>query len=281
MVGRRLRLTWDQTRHALGIAEYHGPRSQMMRCIDEPTMVKDGSGWGAMSGVSAALLAGQGFTGAPAVTVEAEAVAHFWADLGENWLITQQYIKPYAICMWAQPAVVGAITIRDRYQLSLDQIHKVQVRTFHEAVRLAQEHPQNTEQAQYNVPFPVAAALVYGQLGPEQLTGAALQDPAVLALMDKIELVEDAGYNDQFPAERYARVEITTAAGQTFDSGDVTVHWMADNPPSDADLRQKFRWLAGSTLPADRVTALEEMVWHSDQLADAYELVQALSAPPD
>jgi hypothetical protein len=30
------------TREALGIAEYHGPRSQMMRCIDHPTMVKDG-----------------------------------------------------------------------------------------------------------------------------------------------------------------------------------------------------------------------------------------------
>jgi 2-methylcitrate dehydratase PrpD len=281
LAGRRLGLTREQTRQALGIAEYHGPRSQMMRCIDHPTMVKDGSGWGAMSGVSAALLAGQGFTGAPAVTVEGEAVAQFWEDLGDTWLITQQYVKPYAICMWAQPAVVGAVKVRDRHQLALNQIRAVRVRTFHEAVRLAQEHPQNTEQAQYNVPFPVAAALVYGQLGPEELTGAALKDPNVLALMDKITLVEDARYNDRFPAERYARVEVTTAAGQTLDSGDVTVHWMADDPPADTDLRQKFRWLAGSCLPPERVTALEAMVWHSDQLVDAYELVQALNAPPD
>ena len=45
-------------------------RGQMMRCIDHPTMLKDGSGWGAMCGVSAAYLAADGFTGAPAVTVE-------------------------------------------------------------------------------------------------------------------------------------------------------------------------------------------------------------------
>ncbi len=51
---RQLGLNRDQTREALGIAEYHGPRSQMMRTIDAPTMVKDGSGWGAMAGVSAA-----------------------------------------------------------------------------------------------------------------------------------------------------------------------------------------------------------------------------------
>ena len=44
---RLVRLDREQTRHALGIAEYHGPRSQMMRCIDHPTMLKDGSGWGA------------------------------------------------------------------------------------------------------------------------------------------------------------------------------------------------------------------------------------------
>ena len=47
---RRLGLSRVKTRHALGIAEYYGPRSQMMRCIDYPTMVKDGSGWGAMAG---------------------------------------------------------------------------------------------------------------------------------------------------------------------------------------------------------------------------------------
>jgi 2-methylcitrate dehydratase PrpD len=41
---RALGLKREQTRHALGIAEYYGPRSQMMRCIDHPTMVKDGSG---------------------------------------------------------------------------------------------------------------------------------------------------------------------------------------------------------------------------------------------
>ena len=70
ITARRLKTNSDQTRHALGIAEYHGPRSQMMRCIDHPTMLKDGSGWGAMAGVSAALLAVNGFTGAPALTVE-------------------------------------------------------------------------------------------------------------------------------------------------------------------------------------------------------------------
>ena len=39
---RMMGLNRAQTPHAMGIAEYHGPRNQMMRCIDHPTMVKDG-----------------------------------------------------------------------------------------------------------------------------------------------------------------------------------------------------------------------------------------------
>ena len=93
----------EATRHALGIAEYHGPRSQMMRCIDHPTMVKDGSGWGALAGVSAAYLAAEGFTGAPAVLVDDH--PEIWGSLGARWAIMEQYLKPYPVCRWAQPAV--------------------------------------------------------------------------------------------------------------------------------------------------------------------------------
>ena len=57
---------------AMGIAEYHGPRSQMMRVIDYTTMLKDGSGWGAMAGVSAVEMAALGFTGAPALIIRDE-----------------------------------------------------------------------------------------------------------------------------------------------------------------------------------------------------------------
>jgi Uncharacterized protein involved in propionate catabolism len=81
---RLLKLGPDKLREALGIAEYHGPRSQMMRVIDSPTMLHDGSAWGALAGVTAVYLADQGFTGAPAATVEAEEVDAIWRDLGEQ-----------------------------------------------------------------------------------------------------------------------------------------------------------------------------------------------------
>ncbi len=70
--GKLLGLDNDNLRHAIGIAEYNGPRSQMMRCIDYPSMVRDGVGWGSPTGVSAVYMAQMGFTGVPAITVEGE-----------------------------------------------------------------------------------------------------------------------------------------------------------------------------------------------------------------
>ena len=70
MTARILGCDAAQIHEAAGIGEYHGPRSQMMRCIDHPTMVRDGVGWGAPTGVTAGVLAQTGFTGAPALTCQ-------------------------------------------------------------------------------------------------------------------------------------------------------------------------------------------------------------------
>ncbi len=280
ITARRLGLDAEQTRHALGIAEYHGPRSQMMRCIDHPTMLKDGSGWGAMTGVSAGLLAHGGFTGAPALTVEAPEVAPLWDDVGTRWHIGGQYFKPYAVCYWAQAAIAGSLNLQRAHDIPLDSIRRIRVFTFHEATCLDCLHPQNTEEAQYSLPFPVAAALVHGQLGPDQLNGAALGDPQILHLSDLVELVEDPAFNARFPAERLARVVIETSSGATLDSGEVRPRWDVSAPPTDAELREKFLWLAQGGLPEARAVELEAALWDCASLPEADRLITLLAPAP-
>ncbi|WP_315981724.1 hypothetical protein [Aliamphritea spongicola] len=104
----------------------------MMRCIDYPTMVKDGSGWGALAGVSCALMAEHGFTGAPAITISDEKVADIWGDLGERWYILEQYFKAYPVCRWAQPAVEAVRQIRSEHAVNPDDIAEIHIHTFHQ-----------------------------------------------------------------------------------------------------------------------------------------------------
>jgi 2-methylcitrate dehydratase PrpD len=246
-------------------------------------MLKDGSGWGAMAGVSAGMMAAGGFTGAPAITVEAsdgdESVAELWSDLGARWLILDQYFKPHAVCRWAQPAIAGALEIQHKHDLTVEDIRQIRVFGFHEAVRLATRHPENTEEAQYSLPFPVAVAIVHQQVGPTELSGEALKDPQVLNLADRVELIEDPAYNARFPAERVGRVEIETRGGQIYRSGEAAAEWGSEDPPSNSDLRQKFRWLAALELNNSRISELEDMLWHCQDLADATDLQKILAQP--
>ncbi|MGP6085549.1 MmgE/PrpD family protein [Antarctobacter jejuensis] len=255
---RLLQLDPEQTRHALGVAEYHGPRSQMMRCIDFPTMVKDGSGCGAMAGVSAVQLARRGFTGGPAITVE-QAPA-FWTGLGEDWRILRQYFKPYPVCRWAQAPVEGVLALRRAHGLTAADVARIEVISFHEATRLATARPRTTEEAQYSTSFPCAVAMVRGDLRPEDLDGESLTDPDILRLSEGLIMSEDEVANRAFPGTRLARVRLVLRDGRVLESDWIQPRWDHDAPPTDEEIRAKFHRLADPVLGRARAEAIAEAI---------------------
>lgn len=249
LTARRLGLDPVRTREAAGIAEYHGPRSQMMRCIDHPTMVKDGSGWGALAGVSAGYLAAAGFTGAPAVLIDDPAVADLWSDLGSRWRIMEQYFKPYPVCRWAQPAIEAGRALQRRHDIAADAIARITVETFAEGVRLAGAAPATTEAAQYAIAFPLSAILVRGGLGAGDVGGAALADPAILDLSHRIDLVTDPELAARFPAERLARVTFDLRDGRRLVSAVTPARGDPAAPLSDDEVAAKFGLLTARLGP--------------------------------
>ena len=275
---RALNLNVQTMREAIGIAEYHGPRSQMMRAIDHPTMVKDGSGWGAMAGTSAAYLAQDGFTGAPAITVEGDDVAHHWADLGERWLVNEQYIKPYPVCRWAQAPVEAARSLLEIHNLTSNDIEYVECDSFHEAIRLATSAPQTTEEAQYSLPFPVAAMIVKGRLGPEEINGASLKDPEILRLSTGMKLGEQAAYNEKFPANRIASVVFGLKDGTRLESGPFEARGDPEEPFSHTEMREKFHAYAAPVLGENRATEIEKAVDNLDDNGRVSSLTSLLGA---
>lgn len=274
---RAMQLDAAAAREAIGIAEYHGPRSQMMRCIDHPTMVKDGSGWGAMAGVVAACLAREGYTGAPAITVEAENVRQFWDDLGVRWRMLEQYFKPYPVCRWAQPAMEAAAALKRAHAFDPALIEAITVRSFHEASRLAVAEPRSTDAAQYSLPFPLAALLARGRVGPSEIDGAALSDPEILRLSRAVRLVDDARYSARFPGERWADVEIVLRDGRTLRSEPAIARGSAENPLPDSEVSQKFHALMTASGLGGRASEVEGLVMSLDRAASFAPLVAAVS----
>jgi 2-methylcitrate dehydratase PrpD len=279
LVVRTLKLNEEALGEALGVAEYHGPRSQMMRCIDFPTMLKDGSGWGAMTGISAGYLAADGFTGAPALVWRDEAVADLWSDLGQRWRILELYFKPYPICRWAQPAVEAGLSIIRSRRLEPAEIERIEVETFEAAVRLDEARPRTTEQAQYSLPFPLAIATVHGGVPPKSITTEGLNDPVVQDLSARVRLKTDPEIEARFPAERFARVTYVLRDGTRLGSETLPARGDAERPLSDAEILAKYRDLTSALTPADRAPRIESEVKALPERASVKGLLDLILAP--
>lgn len=212
--GRLLGLDGEKIAQAIGLAEYHAPMAPIMRSVADPAMTKDGTGWGALVGTSAAYLARQGFTGLQSAFLESSAVC----DLTDRWRIRELYVKAFPCCRWSQPAIAAALRLRAQHRLQPDRITRVSIRTFAPADELSRRAPRTTEQAQYSIVWPVGVALARGTFDVASVLGG-FDDPAVEAIAESAEVLVDPELTDEFPERRRASVLVELDDGSRVESG--------------------------------------------------------------
>ena len=281
----------EETRNALGIADYYAPNLPMMRDIENPTMVKHGIGWGAFTGISAAQLAGRGFTGIPSLLSEKK---YFdWVrDIGQNFIMVDGVgwkSAGYACCGWAHGAAKGSKILKDRHRFDPSRIKKITVETFAESAALGKELPATMEEAQFNLAWPIAAVLVDGEIGPSQTLENRLNDEAIRTLASKVEIIENEDLNELCrlfkqgdPRGRFASsVKITLEDGSVFESG--LVDGGLSYPPEgwdDQRMEEKFHWLVDPVLGADRAAGLIDTVRAFENHPSVDELIRLTAALP-
>jgi len=243
-VARLLRLSPQQTGHALGIAESYAPLIPEIRAVETPGMApKDGIAWGAMVGMSAALLAEKGYTGIPSLLGDGER-NHDVFTLGEEYRMMDLYFKPYPCCRWAHPAIDCLRKIMTETGLTPEGIAGICIRSFSEAVKLCRMPPATLEEAEYNVLYPVAVAALCGEFTPRHLREECYGDPKVRDLMARMKIVACPEIQARFPRECLAEVEVATRDGGTLRSGLMAAKGDSENPLTEEELRDKFRLLA-------------------------------------
>ena len=152
-------------------------------------------------------------------------------------------------------------------------------------VRLGTKLPATTEEAQFNTAWPLAALLLDGEIGPDQMLEHHLGDERVRALASKIEAVETDELNELYrravagePGGKYAAaVTITLKDGQQFASGKVQAGVRYPQGWDEGRVEEKFRWLVGHVLEENRIAPLVDIVWHFEDLDDVHELTRLVA----
>lgn len=240
-IGRIFDLTKEQLNTALSIADYHAPMTPVMRAVEYPSMNKDGVPFGSLIGCVAVLESLFGYTGKTHL-LELSEYRNLLDDIGIKNYILDLYFKPYSCCRWTHQPIKACFDLKEKYNIIPDQIRTVNIHTFQSAAKLSKIKPIDTDEAQYNIAFPVACSLVCEDVGLDEISDLNVKNKKVLDMMDKLKFIVDPELDRLFPDKRLAYVEILLKDGRAYKSQIYEAAGEPDDPKLNLDwIKNKFR----------------------------------------
>lgn len=258
-------------------------------------------GRAAQSGVLAARLAREGFTGPATIfegaggffnafsfgeTIDPDVMTR---ALGTDHHALGTAIKPYPCCRFEHGAVDLALAAHDSGVVARD-IEAANIRIYSTGVLTYHHRPKSAVDAQFNVPYAVAVALLRGQIGLSDFTDQAIRNGEVLAVSDRVHVKEDPEFSARYPDEYHVELELLLKNGERrvlfsdCPSGDpAAARYRSDSGLLEREVEQKVATLLAETGYGDRTAGLRAGV---DALmeapgVDALSCILAKAAPAD
>ena len=186
-----LKLTHEQTVHALGIAATTGTALRLTRAGELSMWKGCAFAYAARNGVFAALLAADGMTG-PAPLFEGDmgffqqvsgpfTLAKLGGPSAADWMLPKTSIKFVPAEYHSQSAIAAAFDLRPQIG-DPTRIREIEIATFRTAVEIIGKDPEKwrpktRETADHSLPYCTAVALVDGKVTAEQFTAERLRRP--------------------------------------------------------------------------------------------------------
>jgi len=253
-------------------------------------------GWAANAGITAAALAQQGFVG-PKRTYEGRFglypshlqerydpadLALATRDLGEVWELMQVAVKPFPACHFTHACADAAIVLKRDHHIDARAIRHVEALVPAEVVKTVCEpvankrRPANAYDAQFSIPFIVAAALIHDRFTLAELTPKAISDPQILALADRVDYRVDP--SSGFPRYYSGELIVATEDGHSLRHREHMNRGCGDRPLAEAEILYKFQDNATRAVAPERAHEIGETMLGLDAAADLRDVARPLSA---
>ncbi|MGE3541576.1 MAG: MmgE/PrpD family protein [Candidatus Tectimicrobiota bacterium] len=287
--GKLLGLSPEQMLHAFGIA--YSQAAGNRQCIVDGALTKRlQAGQAASSGVFAAILAREGFTGAQNVFAgrygfyqmyqpDGADLQQLTEGLGTIYRGEELSFKPYPCGRRAHATLDVALEMYQHLELATAHagadIAEVLVTTDPLSYRDQFEagphkrRPTQVVEAQFSTPFLVAAGLALGKIGIGEVAG--VDNPQVLALAARIQGAVRPGM-----PEGWAEITVRRTDGRTATLTSTHPYGSPERPLSDAQLAAKFRDCAAHALRPLTAAAVEQAIATVMQLEDSADAVALL-----
>ena len=167
------------------------------------------------------------------------------ADLGQRFRILESglSIKKYPTCYATHRVIDGVLDLSASHGFDLKEVAHVQTHIgVAQASMLRNHQPHTGLEAKFSMEFAVAASLVRGKVGLNELSDAFVQEPAVKEAMSKVKIsTVDTQCTIEPVFAMHDRVQIHLHSGAVLDSGDIRfARGNAMLPLQGLDLQTKF-----------------------------------------
>src|SRR6266478_7749963 len=197
-------------------------------------------------------------------------------------IVNQTVLKKYCALIHGQPVLEGVLDLKRRNNVVAASVEHVRCDVFQGAFDIAgggrygsKDHPEAKEQADYNLKYLIAAALLDDQVGPAQLQPARIQAPDAQALLARVEVHPDEHFTARYPKELNARITIHTKDQRILVKEQLGYEGGLTNPMSWERTVEKFQWLSEPFADEDLRGRLIEMVQQLDarRISDLTDLL--------
>lgn len=260
---------------ASGLMEMYGPSMQK----------RFNPGPAARNGVTAALMAQFGFTGADTIFEGERGFLRAFTDKSDASQLVAGLDRPYQLDIEFKPyscarpihnAIDCALEIRNRDQPALDAVQHIEMARHPDWAHYHQNKtPKTYHEAQVSLPYSIAVALKEGQALLKQYNDRKLKDPVLRRISDVTGFTVDAG----LPRGVSCRMTMAMNDGRQFVSQVDYPKGSIQNPMSDDELRAKFDSLAAPVVGAARAAQIAELVGTVEKCGDIGQLMRLTAKP--
>ena len=289
--GRLLGLNQQQMVNALGIAgSYSGGLIEFSRCREGAMVKRLHLGKAAEGGVTAALLASDGFAGPESVLEGKFGFCRTFSDSPELPYLTHRLgtkfeslnicIKRCACHINAHAPIEALQKLQEKNGFAPGDVREIVVGGIEKLVtHHANYQPKDLMMAQYSIPFCVALSLYFDPTDPESFDENKLTDKKILAMMRKVRLETDSEI-EQKGWDRAARVTVGLSNKQHHSS--LVIHFKGTprNPLSHSEVEDKARKLTHRILSGQRLERVFEAVRHLEKIDDVSRIGDLLRKQP-
>ena len=178
-------------------------------------------------------------------------------DFNINWSIedlervNKTIIKKYNAEIHSQATFEGLIEIREENSFNCEDIEKIVLNTFDVVYHIigggeegGKKNIRLKEEADHSLPYMMAAALLDGNVLPQQYEQERILKEDIQSLLKKIEVYEKKEYSDRFPNEEACDITIYFKNGEKITKSKCDYEGFHSRPASWDFICQKFNNLS-------------------------------------